>query len=207
MAYSFPLTLAQFRDKLRVTSMILHCPAVVEESVTGAGEVLRASLGASLWQGDIALAPALHADLREAQALLDVLLRPGASFMLQPPNYSKDSAGTGATLDAVASNNRDVTLTGIAPGYQVEAGDYVSWAYGNNPERFAFHQVVQGGAANASGDVTVEVNPIVRPGWTSGAMVRLIAPRFKAVLRSRNPGQMVPLITSGVGFSFIQTLR
>src|SRR5690606_10096221 len=87
MALTFPLTLAQWSDVLRVQTMVLHAPPINAESITAAGEVLGARLGNTLWQGKITLAPAYHADAREARVMLDVLQRPGASALLSPPDY------------------------------------------------------------------------------------------------------------------------
>lgn len=209
MALTFPLPLAAFRDTLGVASMsVPTCPSVNEESRTTGGDVIRSNAGAALWQGDIALIPTDHAGGREVQVMLDLLTREGASFLMQPHGYTKPPLGDATvTLGGVAQNNRDVTLLGLPRGYELHRGDFLSWTYASNPVRYGFHQVVTGGAANDSGRLVVEVGPIVRPGWAAGAIVRVGAPRFKAVLRRSSPGRAEGLITSGITFSYLQTLR
>jgi len=206
MALSFPLTLAQFSERLRVASMTLHCPAVTEDSRTAAGEIIRASLGAALWQGEMTLAPAYHANAREAQVMLELLLQPGASFLFSPPAYVRAGNAT-ATLSSVNANMRDVSLTNAGANAVLRAGSYISFTYGTNPVRYGFHQIVQTVTASGAGAATVEVTPPIRAGFGANATVQLARPVMKAVLMNRNPGRSAPLITDGISLQFTQTLR
>ena len=82
MAYSFPLTRAQFMDLLPVQEMTFDLPEAMEVSETGAGEILTAELGTRLWSGEIRLGDMTPDEAAEALAMIDVLRQPGASFMV-----------------------------------------------------------------------------------------------------------------------------
>ena len=210
MAVSFPISLNQFSDRLVIDQMSLHCPEITEESRTAAGQIIRASLGAPLWQGEIRMKALRPQCSRAAQAVLDMLLRPGATFLLSPKGYVGPAAT--ATLSGVASNNRDVTLSGLPAGTTIPADAYLSFTYGSNPVRYAFHQVLFPVTSSGSGQAVVEVGPIVRPGWTAGATVQLARPQMQAILRSRTSGALVyyrqsrPSYRTGDTFEFIQRL-
>lgn len=216
MAYSYPLNLAQFSDQLRVVGLSMRCPTPQSSSRTASGEVLRARLGASLWQGECILAFEQLANTRGMRGLIDLLMDENASFMFSPHDYNGPRADPGAVLlgsrtvalQAVASNNRDVTLAGFTPGYVLSGDDLLSWSYGANPTRFACHRVITPAIeAGADGRVTVEVWPRVRPGWAVGAGVSLKAPRFKAVMESSEAGTSARVFLNGMSFNYIQTLR
>lgn len=215
MALSFPLILSQFSDRLRVVGLSLHCPTPKSLARTAGGELLRARLGASLWQGECTLGFQQSVNTRGMRALLDLLQDEGASFIFSPRDYPGPAADPETTilgsaavgLQSVATNNRDVTLAGLPAGYVLSGDDLLSWTYGANPTRWAFHRVVAQAVANASGQITVEVWPRVQPGWSQGAAISLRNPRFKAVMDESEPGSAARIFHSGMSFSYIQTLR
>lgn len=212
MALSYPVSLANFSNRLRVRRLSLHAPTPVKQSQTAGGEIIRARQGATLWEGQCGLSFDHHAPAREIRVMLDLLMDAGASFLLSPAGYAGPASGSvGAgpfTLTSVAANNRDVTLGGLAASSVLTRGDYLSFTYGSNPVRYAFHQVVSLSAvASGGGAVTVEVFPPVQPGWSAGAVVLLKAPRLKAIVVDREAGESVRVFHDGMSFTFRQVLR
>lgn len=165
--------------------------------------------------GECQLTFARHGQTVGMRSLLDLLLDPGASFLLSPADYfgpSGDPFGAVLdtsliTIDGVASNNRDLTLAGFPAGYSLHADDLLSFTYGSNPVRYAFHRVVFDTSVASGGLITCEVWPRIRPGWSVGAKVELKKPRFKAIMSDREAGASARVFHSGMSFSFVQTLR
>lgn len=218
MAYSFPLSRAQFLDILPIREMTFDLPEAVEMSQTGAGEILTADLGTRLWQGEIQLDTMTADEAAEALAMLDVLRRPGASFMVHDlsrpfPRFDLSGAviaGASPKLAAVHANNREVQISGLTAGYQLRRIDGLAFTYGANPVRYAFHRIAAPATANASGVAGYfEVSPNIRPGWVTNVAVSFSRPACKAVLMpgSVQPGRRRHTITTGVSFRWIQTLR
>lgn len=112
-------------------------------------------------------------------------------------------------IHSVAANNREMRISGLSAGYVISDGDYLSFAFGASPLRYAFHQVVTGAAASGAGITPmIEVTPHIRPGWAAGAVVQLVNPIFKAVLvATPGYGTMRPMFTGGMGFDFVQAAR
>lgn len=218
MAYSFPLTRAEFFSGLEVASCTFELPATVEISRTAAGDVLTADLGPRLWRGSVSLLPDYWSGAEAVKAKLALLQQAGASFLAYPLPLSapaKDPggaliAGASPTLSAIAASNREIQLAGLPAGYALSPGDFLSFTYGSNPTRRALHQVVTGAVASAGGSTPAfEVVPAIRPGAATGAAVTLNKPYCKAVMApgTVNAGVSGPRITAGISFSFIQTLR
>ncbi|MGN7870966.1 hypothetical protein [Paracoccus sp. 22332] len=218
MAYAFPLSHGQFMAILPIQDFSFDLPEAIETSETGGGEILRADLGTRLWQGEIGLGEMTPDERDEVMAMLDVLRRPGASFMahdVRRPAPRLDPAGTelGAAapqLLSVASTSRDVRLSGLPAGYALRRHDYLAFAYGTNPVRRALHRIASPAVAAANGQTAAfEVSPAVRPGWAAGAAVSLVRAACKAVVvpGSVDPGRRKGVMTTGVRFRFQQTLR
>lgn len=214
MSLSYPLSLAQFGDLLRVNRQALHCPSPMSNAQTAGGEVLRARLGASLWRGEAALSFERQVNTRGIRGLLDALLDEHASFIFSPHDYYGPAAdlggqglgGASPTIDNVAADGR-VRFAGLPVGYRLSPDDLVSWTYASGPVRYAFHRLLEGGVANGAGQVSVAVWPHVRIGWAQGAAANFISPRMKAVMLDRDPGASAGMFYSGASFEFVQTLR
>ncbi|WP_347268184.1 hypothetical protein [Paracoccus sp. (in: a-proteobacteria)] len=219
MAYSFPLSIAQFMDKLPIHAISLDLTEAVEMSETGGGEILTAELGARLWRGRIDLADMTPDEAADVLPLIDILRRPGASFMVHDasrpgPRLDADGATLGAAipvLSQVASNNRDIRLTGLPPNYRLRPHDWIGFSYGSNPLRLALHRGVTAVQASAIGAIAGwwEITPHIRPGFATGTAVTLVKASCKAVIvpKSVRAGQRQATLTRGVSFEFIQTLR
>lgn len=218
MAYSFPLSLAQFMDILPIREMTFDLPETMELSETGGGEVLAADLGTRLWQGEIQLGDMTADEAAEALAMLDVLRRAAGSFMVHDkrrpaPRSDLNGAalsGFAVKLASVSGNTREVTLSGLPAGFQLLRHDYLAFSYGTNPTRYALHRIASPATANGSGVTGLfEVSPNIRPGWVANAAVSLVKPACKARILpgSVNPGRHRHTMTAGVSFRFQQTLR
>lgn len=206
MVYSFPLSTAQFFDVLPVSAMTLGIAEPAEVSRLADGTVLRASLGEALWTGRIDIHRRRHDAAGQYEALLSLVARPGASFLLYDrrrvgPVSVPDGAGiSGVTLAAISGDRREVTLSGFASA--ITAGDLLGYSYGSG--KYALHRAVVGAASGAA----FEVVPRVPEAVTTGVAVSLVRPPMKAVLSSAPSfGDATRTFTDRLSFEFVQTLR
>ena len=217
MALSYPLTFPQFLGALRVEEVTFRLSHPQEHTRLGDGTVISASLGASLWAGTIKLAQANHPRHAEMEALIGLMDQPGATFLCHDPRYlgpASDPTGSSlgsrtVTIHSVASNMRELRLTGLPSGYLLSAGDMLGFQYEANPVRYALHRVVIGGTASSSGlTPMLELVPNLRPGAAAGLTVSLIRPACKArLLPEPSYGSGRQALSRGASFDFIQTLR
>lgn len=216
MALTFPLNRATFFAGLKVANTRFWLDQAVQVARTGGGEIIPSQHGTRLWNAEITIIPARHADASAVDAVLSLLCDPGASFLAYDkvkayPASDPNCTILGAATPVIANfngNNRDITIQGLPSGYVLSAGDFVSFTYGS-PTRYALHKIVVGATASVGGQAVVEVVPNIRPGATVGVAVTLNKPWAKMRLKpgSYQPGASVPMITSGMTFSAIQTLR
>lgn len=218
MALTFPLSRADFFDRLPISSLQFDPPEAVELSQTGGGVQLTANLGPRLWRGEVTLGRLTYAEAAAVGVRIDVLREAGRAFMAydaRRPFPGFDPTGTilGAatpTIHALNGNNRELQLAGLPAGYRLQAGDHLSFAYGANPVCFGLHRVVDDLVTAAGTGVTpsFEVMPHIRPGAVVGAQVTLVRAYCKAILISGsvNKGVARRNIEEGTTFSFIQTL-
>lgn len=202
MALVFPLA-ADFFAGLPVSSCSLDLGEATQVSGrTAGGSVLTAGLGARLWQGTVNLTPMTARQAEAVRARLNVLREPGRTLLVTPYPVDRPAAGvtTGLTIAAISTNSREMRLSGGT----LEPGDGLSFTYGTNPIRYAFHRVV----ANNGG--LLEVTPNIRPGAAVGAAVHVVQPWFKALIvpGSVNAGTAQPGdLIAGISFDIQQTLR
>ncbi|MFE3839626.1 hypothetical protein [Pseudogemmobacter sonorensis] len=214
-----PLPLAEFFSGLKISKVSFHLPGARQHSRTAGGEVLSAVIGASLWRGTVTLAAGYHRSISAVQAVLEDLDRAGDPFMVHAmpiwaPAYDPTGAiiaGASPVLQAVAGNNRQISLSGLPAGYTLARGEMLAFAYGSNPTRYALHRVrsLTVVASGAGTTPLFDVVPHIRPGWVTGATVTLIRPSCKAVILPdtiRWPSSD-PAVSEGIAFDFIQTLR
>ncbi len=220
MAYSQPATLADFFNTLPIQEVDFRLGRQRQVNGLAGGEILTADLAPAIWGGSMYLATMPKRRAAEVQAVLADLEAPGRSFEVTKPHQigpASDPAGTllagasPAVAEVDATNAHRLKLSGLPAGLALVPGDFLSFTYdqGSGPRR-AFHQVVQGQAANAQGSQAffMRVQPLVRPGTiTTG--VSLIRPPMLAVLvpGSVNYGTTFGNTTSGMSFAFRQTLR
>lgn len=220
MALTFPLSLAQFFAAMpfREDGVQFGLNAGVQSSQTQGGEIVTADVATRLWSGTVSL-DTMRNDMADGVlARIDALTYAGRTFMAHNPRRRGPIADPlGAALGAstpqihtLDANARELRLIGLPPGYVLTAGDMVAFSYGAVPVRFALHRIVVGGVADGAGlTPLIEVAPNIRPGASVGAAVTLIRPACKALIvpGSVSTGNRGRRHTSGIGFSFIQTLR
>ena len=219
MALSYPLDRDDFLGALRIRSFSLELGERMEVSGLADGSVLRDQLGPRLWRGRVELHPAPFAQARAMAARLALLQEPGRSFLAWPVEQTgpaRDPKGLllGAAAPQIASlapDARDLSLSGLPAGYELSCGDGLSFLYGSDPVRYAFHRIVTGSVvADGTGATSVfEVVPSLRAGAAIGTPVTLLRPAFKAVLLpgTVTAGSSERMRTGGASFEFIQTLR
>ncbi|MDR5655365.1 hypothetical protein [Ruixingdingia sedimenti] len=218
MAYSFPLSLADFWDILPIRELTFDLPEAVEISETGGGEILTADLGTRLWQGEVVLGDMTPDEAADVSAMLDIVRRAGGSFFATDrarPWPRSDWGGSvlgaaSVTMHSVAGTSREMRLQGLPVGYQLRRGDRLAYSYGTNPVRYALHRVASPATADEAGVTPLfEVSPNLRPGWPDLAAVTLVKPACKAVIvpGSVQPGRRRARLTVGSSFRFQQTLR
>jgi hypothetical protein len=217
MALSYPLSFDQFLGLLRVEEVTFRLSHPQEHTRLGDGTIISASLGASLWTGSVRLAQANHPRHAQMEALIALMDQPGATFLCHDPRQigpASDPTGSilgsrTVTIHSVASNMRELRLTGLPPGYVLSPGDMLGFQYGSTPVRHALHRNVVGGTASSSGlTPMLEVVPNLRPGAVSGLTVSLTRPACKArLLPDPAYGSGRQANSRGASFDFIQTLR
>lgn len=213
MAFSFPLTAAQFFNLLPITSARFWLPASMTMESSEGGEIFTADRGPRLWQAEFSLTDDHHATVDDREARLSMLAQAGRSFFAYDPRRTGPAADpSGAGLSGYSpvissTTAREVTISGLPPNYQISRGDYLGWSYSSNPVRYALHRSVTAPVATAGGVATVEVTPNIRPG-AAGA-VSLVQPVCKMVLvpGGYKPGTGAGVITTGATFRAQQTLR
>lgn len=218
MALTYPLTGAQFFDRLRAAEVSFSLPDMREFSEDAGGNLFTSDHGARLWRGSVSIAPHFHARTAEIEALVSLCLQSGASFLAydrrrEYPAIDPRGIILGSTVPVIASldaNNCELTLSGLPAGYVLTAGDHLSFTYGAAPLRYALHRVVVGSVANSAGIMgPIQVDPFLRSGVAVGAAVRLVRPFCKMIL---SPGSYQPSsgganrISAGLAFRFQQTL-
>lgn len=208
MAWTFPVSLASFLDGLRISGATFDLSEASETLTLGSGEILTASLGTRLWYGSVTLAVQTWAQHEEAMALLRVLQRPGASFLLSPLHGR--TTGANGVLNAV-QNGREVRLSGVGANRVLPRRTFLSFPYTvSSVSRFAFHQLAEAVTADGTGLTPfAEVVPALRPGWALSAAVQLQAPVLKAVVvpGSVRGGSFRSVLAEGISFDWMQTLR
>lgn len=220
MALTFPLAVADFFGDLasKVQSFEFDLGEALATEETGAGEILMADVGIRLWRLNCSMRPMRYAEAEQFKAKFDVLRYPARSLIAHAmpityPQSDPDGSILGAAavvLNTVNGNNRELRLSGLPAGYVITPGDVLSWQYGSNPIRYAFHRVVVGATADGAGlSGLIEVTPFVRPGYSLGTAVKLIKAEMKGIYvpgslaTGTNQGGWV----QGIKFSFQQTLR
>ncbi len=213
MALTFPLAITQFFNLLPIEQITFDCPEQNQESQTGQGERISAALAPMLWTAEVRLGVMMMAESAQFEALLDVLRATGRTFYAYDvrrrfPMADPTGSILGSSAPVIASlpNAREITISGLPAGYQLTAGDYLSFDYGG---RRALHRLVSGAVASGGGVTPVfEVTPSIRAGAAVSAPVGLIRASCKATLvaGSVSKGSTKNGITRDMTFRIQQTL-
>lgn len=216
MAFTFPLSIAQFMDLLPISEISFNAPAQQQIAQTAGGEIMSAELGPQLWRGQITLGRMTSDEARHPDVLLDLLAKGGRTFLAYDTRHPAPQLDpTGAILGAAAptihtlsANSRDMRLTDLPAAYKLKRGDYLAFDYGG---RRALHRVASTTVtADGAGTTPLfEVIPMIRPGALVGTGVTLVkaACRAKLIPGQIDHGRGKAWIAEGMSFQFIQTLK
>jgi hypothetical protein len=216
--FTFPLFRSQFMSVLPVSEAVFDLGEAMQVDETAGGELLMASLGTRLWEGEVRLGKMGPAEWAQIEPMIDLLREPGRSFQCfdtRRPFPSSDPTGSviaaaSPVIGTVSGDFREISLTALPANYLLRRGDYLSFTYGSNPARRALHRIMESVTATAGGASGLfEVIPAVRPGWASGAAVELSRAWCKAVVLpgSVDKGSFRRGIAEGAGFRWKQSLR
>ncbi len=217
MAIVFPLSREAFLDRLPVHSVRFDPPAQNTTNNTAGGEILRAQVAPKLWEGYVAFYDMAERDADELRVLLSMLEDPGREFFAYQKNKigpASDPMGTalsGASVQIKAIDEAESTLEleGLPAGFELAAGDFLSFTYGT-PNRYALHWIGEAVTANGAGETAAfKVTPHLRGGATVGRAVELVKPYCKAVIvpQTVDFGETSKGTVFGMGFRLRQTLR
>lgn len=217
MALQFPLDFADFFDLIPADAVTWAPMDQRQKTGLRGGEILTAEVAPTLWGGSVQLPTMRARRAAQIEAILTALTVPNRAFyarklsQIGPANDPLGAALTGfdPQIESVAQSTSEIALNGLPVGYELQPGDMLSFSYGANPVRQAFHRLTQGGTAGVGGITPLmELAPHMRPGALAGADVQLVKPYFKAILvpGSVDYGSTRGGKTSGMSFSFQQTL-
>lgn len=215
MALSFPLSLAAFADLIGVSQVKWMLQDNRQFSGLGSGQILGADLAPSLWTGEVTLREYYHAEAREVEARINAVIRSQGSFYLYDPRLpypASDPDGVALEeYDDVQINSlpdaKSMSLKNLPAGFVIPVGTYLSWDYGLDPVRRAFHDVSETVTANGGGVSPVfEVSPFIRTGAAVDQVVTLKKPAMKCII---TPGSFDPPSTGNtettqISFSVMQ---
>lgn len=216
MAITYPYSLADLADLLRVSSVTWDVQRNDEVSGLGDGRVWQAELAPPLWKAEVTLIDLGHNQAKQIAALIRKLHGAQESFWLYDPlskfpQYDPDGTLMGSatpTVRVIASDRVRMGLKGLPNRYKLAAGDKIQIAYGTNPVRNAFLEVCEATTASATDGTTVafHVFPAIPTGVVADLPVILVRPACKVFILpgSHNPGRAQGMVTSGAGFTAIE---
>jgi len=219
MAWTFPLSLAQFYDRLKIApGPNWQLARYDQTSVTGNSAPLAAELASPLWTLPVTLAPMPNAEADQILSIIEMLCHPGRAFYFSNPKRETPQSdptgsilgGIAPTIQTLATNNHQLRLTGLPNGYRLTQGDMLAFDYGPaGQKRRALHRFTETMAATSAGlTPLIEVFPHIRAGALVGDSVTLIKPALLAtiVAGSLDPGTADPVNTTGIKFTIHQRL-
>jgi len=191
MALSFPLSFDAFMALVGLEDGMFSLSR--NDQVSGLPNApLSAELASPLWRFDGTTGPIPNDAAESIAALFEMLEAPGRDFYIANPRkigprMDKSGAILGSatpTIHTLASNNRELRITGLPNGYVLSRGDMVAFDYGpTDQKRRAFHRL-GGDVAALSGGLTplVELTTFIRAGAAVGDPVYLAPATMRAKL-------------------------
>jgi hypothetical protein len=206
-------------DALPIVGMSFPPKPMIQITPLRSGRVISADLGPTLWSPRYQSDKMTPDEAGEVRAWYDTLLSANEFYGYDklreyPLAYAlgwgalaiggNPFAGT-CTLASVAGNNVQVALEDLPEGFRFSPGDYLAFDYSTSLR--ALHRVSAAAIADNSGQLTVEVRPHVRPGWTVGATVLLhrAAARMIILPDTYDEQTEAPWFTT-ISFTAIQSL-
>ena len=215
MALALPLTRQNLADLLPIETVTWSLGEDQELSGSGAGELLAADLGPRLWSASCST---IAADIDTIEALrgrlnaLDGAINAFYLFDPRRPYPSTDPTGARlgtavVTIQSIAVNRKELTLTGMPDGLQLPGGTFLSVTAGA-PSRTALLQLVSAVTADPDGKAgPVELRPHLRPWIAAGQTVTLVKPVAKVRLMPKSASvDQVTSVTHRLRFAVQQTL-
>jgi hypothetical protein len=217
MALVFPLPVAEFAGLFKVSDRRFDLSESRELNETLGGDLVTADQGPRLWHGSYTLSKLVHRDYQAIKGLIEALQvgdRAFYAFDHLLPGLSSDPAGVGVSslspvVHELNDNNRELRLSGLAPGLKLNRGDRFSFVCTSGA--IAMHRVLtETVVAGADGATPLfEVGPHILPGAGVGNPVTLFKPYIKAriVPNSFKPGRAEKLYVEGAKFDFVQQVK
>jgi hypothetical protein len=190
MAITFPVSLPNLVDLLKIESVSWNLVYQQEYSGLGSGEGLSHDLGPPLWEADVTCAQFPHADVEKWRARFLGLDGSNQSFMLYNPAAKHPEtdengtalAGKNLTVLSVGANRKEFAIAGLPAGFEVPWGAYAQIEAGS-PTRVALVQFLESKTATGLGNTSaIECRPHLRPWVAAGAVVTLLKPAAKVKL-------------------------
>lgn len=183
-----PISVADLYARLSQPEARFDLGEARTRSETGGGETLTAQRGVRLWRGRIVINPARAIPHEQIQAVIDLLGRPGVSFMVEHPFMRFPQADpTGANLIGAApfvaarADDRHIfSIGGLPAWYRVTPGDHLSIAWGAGGAKRSYHRVLTGSAVTSGVAADVYVNPAIPEGVAVDDAVQVLRPALKA---------------------------
>lgn len=238
-ALTFPLFFQQFMALIGLEEGMFSLSRNDQLSGIGNGQPLNAEIASPLWRFEGTTIVIPNDEAEAIAAVFEMLEAPGRDFYVANPrkrgplldtsgdilgggggpslwlDFTSDIGFVGSSdgvpvVAALASNNRELAIGGLPPGYVLSRGDMIAWDYGPvGQKRRAFHRLA-GTVTASSGGLTplVELSTFIRPGASVGDPVHLAPATMRAKLTpgSYKPQQAGPL-HQRFTFSAIQKLR
>jgi len=186
MAYSFPRTLAQFADLLKVDSVRPILVRNEEMALAGSGEWLSAKLAPDLWRFEVTTAwqkhDAIAAALAELEALgsqnTAMLYNPARAYPIADPTGSL-YGGASPLIASINASRLQMALKDCVAGQIVSKGDMLQIDY-DSGSRVALVRVGETATANGSGNTAqFQVTPALRAAVSINDAVTVIKPAAK----------------------------
>jgi len=217
MAYSFPLSLAEFQDIINVAAAPFRLQRSEEYSGLSSGQILADEMAPPLWSAPVRLFPAFHDDGLETQALIDTLDGSMQSFLFYDPRaafprHDPDGTLLGAatpTVHSLGADNKSIRIEGLPAGYRLSRGDMFALRYGADPERRSLHRLSVPVEAGGTGQTPLfEFRPHLETGAAAGAAVELIKPAayMRIMPGSLSVSEADDFGTVSIAFTAIQRL-
>ncbi len=203
-ALTFPLSLAQFWEKLPIDDFSMEIGEALEISQLGGGGILTADLGERLWAGRVRLGRVTYDEAAEVEGLISLLRagkrtfqaydirRPECRAGALPPGFEPKVGPSGVTA-------RTLSLVDLPAEFVISPGDHLGLGG-------MLHRVVQGGTVAPGGIPEIEVTPEILPGPVAGDPVTLSRASIEAMIvpGSFEPGASRRHVLDGLSFSFIE---
>lgn len=222
-ALTFPYSLADFADLLKIESVTWHVRRNDQIDGLESGQILSSEIAPSLRTGTVNIAP-LEYDVDTGfdesspiDALIEALDGSINAFMVYgPPRLYPQSDPRGlilganvVTITAINADNKRITLGGLPSGYVLTRGDFIQFPFGPGNTLNAYHRIVQTVAATGGGVSEIEIRPHVYPGTVIGAVCTLKKPAARVIMipGSFEPGQVRGRFVTGKKFEVIESFK